>query len=330
MVPGRAHFRAILRPASSARFSRISRRRSRRAGLLVPSALDRVVSACLAKDADERWQSAHDLKLELLSIRPDEPVVQHVPHARVRWLFTAAGALVLLALGAIGTWAVRGGPTPDSPRIQHATRLSNETGFSEWPTWSPDGKLFAYSSIARAISRFTFAGSTPARTSMSVLMPLTTCSRLSPDGVSIAFVSTRSSRTGLIRVGFPIGFDTRTYGGDIWLTPALGGQARRLVADGSFPVWHPDGHRLVYVTGIENQRTILEVSLDGGQPASILPATASQWEIVRLGYAPNARWITFETSVRDVYVMPARGGIPVLLFRGSSHVWDPAEATSTT
>lgn len=32
---------------------------------LIPPALDRVVSGCLAKDADERWQTAHDLKLQL-------------------------------------------------------------------------------------------------------------------------------------------------------------------------------------------------------------------------------------------------------------------------
>ena len=65
----------------------------------------------------------------------------------------------------------------------------------------------------------------------------------SPDGTSIAFVSTRSSRTGLIKIGTFIGFDTRTYGGDIWVTPALGGQARRLAEDGNFPVWNPNGRR---------------------------------------------------------------------------------------
>ena len=32
---------------------------------LSPPALDRVVKKCLAKDPDERWQSAHDLTSEL-------------------------------------------------------------------------------------------------------------------------------------------------------------------------------------------------------------------------------------------------------------------------
>jgi hypothetical protein len=30
-----------------------------------PPALDRVVKGCLAKDPDERWQTAHDVKLQL-------------------------------------------------------------------------------------------------------------------------------------------------------------------------------------------------------------------------------------------------------------------------
>jgi serine/threonine protein kinase len=32
---------------------------------MTPPALDRVISTCLAKDPDERWQTAHDVKLQL-------------------------------------------------------------------------------------------------------------------------------------------------------------------------------------------------------------------------------------------------------------------------
>ena len=144
----------------------------------------------------------------------------------------------------------------------------------------------------------------------------------SPDGKSIAFVSTRSSQTGLIKIGTFIGFDTRTYGGDVWVTPALGGQARRVAENGNFPVWHPNGRSVVYVTGPENQRAIMMVSVDGGVPTAVLPSSESRWEILRLRFSPDARWITFETQERGILAMPASGGRPMTLLEGSNHVWD--------
>jgi Tol biopolymer transport system component len=65
------------------------------------------------------------------------------------------------------------------------------------------------------------------------------------------------------------------------------------------------------------------VSIDGGSPNPVLPSTASTWEIVRVAYSPDARWITFETADRQLFAMPTAGGRPTELLRGSSHVWDP-------
>ena len=39
--------------------------RQRRRQPLAPAALDRIVRGCLAADPDERWQSAHDVRLQL-------------------------------------------------------------------------------------------------------------------------------------------------------------------------------------------------------------------------------------------------------------------------
>jgi len=38
---------------------------------LTPIALDRVVATCLAKDLDDRWQTAHDVRLQLAAIADD-------------------------------------------------------------------------------------------------------------------------------------------------------------------------------------------------------------------------------------------------------------------
>ncbi len=210
------------------------------------------------------------------------------------------------------------------PVVATVARVTHEAGFSEWPTWSPDGSLFAFTSNRDGNFDLYVGRAEGGREVVNVtsnpaddVQPA-----FSPDGKSIAFVSTRSSQTGLIKIGTFIGFDTRTYGGDVWVTPALGGQARRLAEGGNFPVWHPNGRSVVYVAGPENQRAIMAVSVDGGAPAAVLPSSESTWEIIRLGFSPDARWITFETQERQILAMPAAGGRPMTLVEGSSHVWD--------
>ena len=44
---------------------------------LTPEALDRIVVGCLAADPDERWQSAHDVRLQLRAIA-DSPTPRAV------------------------------------------------------------------------------------------------------------------------------------------------------------------------------------------------------------------------------------------------------------
>ena len=213
----------------------------------------------------------------------------------------------------------------DTPVVEHVARITHESGFSEWPTWSPDGKLFAFSSNRNGNFELYVGRVESGQEVVNVtnnpaddVQPA-----ISPDGNAIAFVSTRSSRGGLVKIGTFIGFETRTFGGDIWVTPTLGGQARRLAENGNFPVWHPSSRTVIYVTGQESHRAIVAVSIAGGPPNPILPSTASTWEIIRLAYSPDARWITFETADRQLFAMPAAGGRPTALLRGSSHVWDP-------
>ena len=60
---------------------------------LTPPALDRLVATCLAKDPDDRWQSAHDIALELKGLRDgssDAPAVRATLPGAARWSGTAA------------------------------------------------------------------------------------------------------------------------------------------------------------------------------------------------------------------------------------------------
>ena len=251
------------------------------------------------------------------------------PVAGRRWILAIAASGCAL-LGALIAWlAIRpGGPIQGSvPQLASVARLTHDPGFSEAPTWSPDGSLLAFASNRSGdfqiyVRRLEGGQEVNITNDPSqAFQPA-----FSPDGNWIAFVSTRSSRTGMIKIGSTgaFGSEFRTYGGDVWMVPALGGQAYRLAKDGNFPVWHPAGARVAYVSGPEDHRSILEVSKEGGTPRPLLARESSTWEILRVQYSPGFRWITFETYDEQILILPASGGIPRNLLKGVSHTWDPS------
>ena len=73
---------------------------------LVPAALDQVIDGCLAKDPDERWQSAADVRrhLQLIQPSPSGERAQLTAAAPTRWSLLAIAVPILFAAG-IGAWA---------------------------------------------------------------------------------------------------------------------------------------------------------------------------------------------------------------------------------
>src|SRR5262249_37880557 len=119
---------------------------------LVPPSLDRIVATCLAKDPDDRWQTARDLLRELKWIAEGgaptatAPVAASVPRARMLPWAVAA----VFALAAIGGGIVALRQTRDAPPA--LVRLSAETGadadlalnLSDAIALSPDGSMLAF------------------------------------------------------------------------------------------------------------------------------------------------------------------------------------------
>ena len=114
---------------------------------LVPPALDRVVKTCLAKDADDRWQTAHDLESELKWIAQvgsqagvAAPVaMKRKNRERLAWgaFAAAAFAAALLAIA-----YARRAPRPAAP-IRASLPLPEKMFLGEMAL-SPDGARLAY------------------------------------------------------------------------------------------------------------------------------------------------------------------------------------------
>jgi dipeptidyl aminopeptidase/acylaminoacyl peptidase len=112
-------------------------------------------------------------------------------------------------------------------------RLTNDSGLSESPALSPDGKLVAYSSDRAKEGEMDLyvkqvAGGQPIRLTFDGIG--NTNPNFSPDGSRIVFESRRD-------------------GGGIYEIRAFGDQARLLARGGSAPVYSPDGSQVAYWVG---------------------------------------------------------------------------------
>jgi Tol biopolymer transport system component len=117
-----------------------------------PPALNRIVKRCLAKDPDERWQTAHDLMEELKWVAeagseagvPAPVVARRKIRERV-WII-AAVLFFLIALGLALAYFRR---TQPDVRAIRFTIPAPENRSALGPVISPDGRRIAYISGAR-------------------------------------------------------------------------------------------------------------------------------------------------------------------------------------
>ncbi len=113
-------------------------------GEVAPASLDWVLGRCLAKEPDERWQTARDLRAELercalsaAETREAHPA-RHVP--LLAW--ATAGVLAVIA-GAVSFIHLRE-TAPVAAAIQFSIPSPDHSTFRSWAELSPDGKFLAY------------------------------------------------------------------------------------------------------------------------------------------------------------------------------------------
>ena len=109
---------------------------------LTPPAFERLVAACLAKDPEQRIQSAHDVLLQLQWIVEEKPAAQPTNRrAAVPWI--AAGLVTALVAGGLG-WGLR----HEKPRPGYSFTIpavSPQYRFIGAVLVSPDGMKLAFS-----------------------------------------------------------------------------------------------------------------------------------------------------------------------------------------
>ncbi len=288
-----------------------------------PASLDRLVRTCLAKDPDDRWQTARDVELQLTAIAEGVSAPHAVGAAprplRTRWLpWLVAG--VALAIAAAAT--LRTGSVPRQPPrpIRFTVPPPQNGAFS----YSVDGPFIAVSPDG---SQLAFIASDPENDRRIFLRPLSSLEARvipgtegarflfwSPDGRSIAFFAESRLRRVELSGGEPVsicdvppgyGFaGTWGQGGDILfhgngaihrVSSAGGAPAVFLRPDRSrgeagvaWPWFLPDGKRFFYLSRNLNREANLMLGQPGRASTLVMPV-ASQVQYADPGYLVFAR-----------------------------------------
>ncbi|MEO7868657.1 MAG: protein kinase, partial [Candidatus Eisenbacteria bacterium] len=277
-----------------------------------PPALERLVLQCLAKDPDERWQSAGDVRRELAWIAGggsssgahSQPEIR--PRARAvntGLLGVAAGVVVALAalFFAFGPWRAK----PPSSSLARFLIGAPEGTFLTQPAeaeLAPDGKSFVFVVFDSAGLRHLYVR--PLDLPQARLIPGTEGASLpfwSPDARSIAFFA--------------------------------GAKLRKVARDGSASVVicdAPDGrggswsNASVIIFAPDREGGLMQVSSSGGQPTGVTRLEKSRGELGHRypQFLPDGKHFLYTAigtgDEQITYATSLAGGASVEVCRGGS------------
>jgi len=273
----------------------------------VPPELERILSRCLRKDPQRRWQTMSDLKVALQDIKEDSESGRLQAAAPARRgkkrtaLFATAAAILLIAVAALVLKFIVFKP---AGAVEYEiTPLTFDSGFTGFPALPPEGNLMVFSSDRGGggldLWLQHLAGGQPRRLTDDPAgdwLP-----SFSPDGAQVAFGSDRD-------------------GGGIYVVDALGGEPRLLARSGAVPRFSPDGRAIAFVVippSLEARlyRMFL-VSPKGGAPRpfhpELYPLQVGQGG--PLVWSPDGRRMIFrgrkldDPGSEDWWVAPVDGG----------------------
>jgi len=279
---------------------------------MTPPALERAVKQCLAKDPDDRWQSAGDLRRELLWIRdagsqagvPVPVAARRRNRERTAWI-SALAVVVLAAAGIVL-----------APRLMPRARAAKQVRFSIPP---PTGSGLAL-----------LAGSPGG-------------SVISPDGQALVFVVTDSSGTGHLWLRPMAALEAHELPGTegafypFWSPDSrslgffAGGNLKRIAVDGGRPqvlcaasdgrggTWNREN---IILFSPFAQGALFQVSASGGDLIQVTHLDSTRKEIAHRWprFLPDGRHFTYlslpaREGQYDNFMGSLGGGTPRLVAR---------------
>ena len=296
----------------------------------VPPALVRIVSRCLEKTREMRFQSARDLAfgLEVLSDTGAAAVLDANETPRRRWLPVASIAVLALSLLiAAASWLTRsnGATASDNP-LPNAqfTLFTNWEGNEEGAEISPDGKFVAFlSDRAGEFDIWLSQVGSGRFSNLTEKVP-----PLAPSG-------------SIVR---KLGFSADS--GELWFNPAdnkplmlmhlTDRTAGPFLTEGAnTPAWSPDGARIAYIYKPNRDDPMYVADRTGADARQLIPPGVHK--INNPVWSPDGEWIYFVRGAEpqneidvDLWRVRSAGGAPERLTEQHEAINFPAVLGSRT
>ena len=285
---------------------------------LTPPSFERAVAACLAKNPDERFQSAVDLKRELKWVG-EAPIATTVAAPRTHWREWAWALFAGVAV-AITFWVISTRPSNQKPALAHLSialapgAISTTDRFNDKFAISPDGNWIVYV-VTRGGRQQLFlralreSEGKPIDDTDDADQPF-----VSPDSLWIAFIS----------------------GGTLKKVPVSGGSSIAICSLASTPgggatgfiggAWRSD-NTIAFVP--QFNAGIWTVSANGGTPQLLLSTNPEKDRVafIDLQALPGNKGILFslvpgramKAAEEDIAVLETGAAEPRILIRGGSN-----------
>jgi eukaryotic-like serine/threonine-protein kinase len=279
----------------------------------LPSQLQRIVARSLQKEKENRYQSSHELLLDLKSLnrelelsdppgvvlRPTGEVAAYATSTLTTRRFSLLHALAILLLAGLALSAVwwlafrRHMPSPASLKTAEVATWRSAPGeIYSVGSFSPDGTRVAFVKKDGGVANIYVK-----QTSGNTLVPTTKDESdnnypvWSPDGEEIAFFSTRGNQAGL------------------WRVPYLGGSPtliRTVTARDTRPLLWSKGGALYY----EERHSLFAFDLQAGQTTRLPGFDSANRSPYSLDISPDEKQVTYITAEGErwrVWTMPLGG-----------------------